>query len=163
MGLFFIKILGEMMNNLEAIKRLSLGTADTTDVKIEYDGEEIELTMRPLTDGELTRIQAIEKKPLVVKVGMQNGQRTSVHSNDVDINTGEFTEAQNEAMYTAIALSLSVDGSTIVADDVKQLKAGLPAIIFEQVINISKLSDDDLTIIKTFRKNRRSEDTMGNP
>ena len=144
-----------MANNLEAIRKLTLGIEDTQDVKIEYEGEEIELTMRPLTDGELTRIQSIEKKPLVVKVGMQNGQRTSVQSNinDVDINTGEFTEAQNEAMYEAIALSLSVDGETVIADDIKQMKAGLPRVIFEQVIQISQLSDDDLTLIKTFRKN----------
>ena len=144
-----------MANNLEAIRKLSLGTEDTTDVKIEYEGEEYELTMRPLTDGELTRIQSIEKKPLVVKVGMNNGQRTSVQSNinDVDINTGEFTEAQNNAMYEAIALSLSVDGETVIADDIKEMKAGLPRIIFEQVIQISQLSDDDLTLIKTFRKN----------
>ena len=149
-------MIGEMMaNNLEAIRKLSLGTEDTQLVKIEYEGEEYELTMRPLTDGELTRIQSIEKKPLVVKVGMQNGQRTSVQSNinDVDINTGEFTEAQNNAMYEAIALSLSVDGETVIADDIKEMKAGLPGIIFEQVIRISQLSDDDLTLIKTFRKN----------
>ena len=150
-----MKLVEIMANNLEAIRKLTLGIEDTQDVKIEYEGEETELTMRPLTDGELTRIQSIEKKPLVVKVGMQNGQRTSVQSNinDVDINTGEFTEAQNEAMYEAIALSLSVDGETVIADDIKQMKAGLPRVIFEQVIQISQLSDDDLTLIKTFRKN----------
>lgn len=150
-----MKLVEIMANNLEAIRKLTLGIEDTQDVKIEYEGEEYELTMRPLTDGELTKIQSIEKKPLVVKVGMQNGQRTSVQSNinDIDINTGEFTEAQNNAMYEAIALSLSVDGETVIADDIKQMKAGLPRVIFEQVINISQLSDDDLTLIKTFRKN----------
>jgi hypothetical protein len=85
---------------------------------------------------------------------MQNGKRTSVQSNDVDINTGEFTEAQYEAMYNAIALSLSVDGETVTTNDIKGLPAGLPQIIFEQVIRISKLSDEDLTIIKSFRKNK---------
>ena len=142
------------MSNLEVIKKLTLGTENTETVKIEYENEDYTFTMRPLTDGELTRLQTIEKKPLVVKVGMQNGQRTSVQSNinDVDINTGEFTEAQAEAMYEAIALSLSVDGDTITASDIKELPAGLPSIIFQQVINISKLSDEDLTTIKSFRK-----------
>lgn len=142
------------MKNLEAIKKLTLGTELVSEVKIEYENEDYAFTMRPLTDGELTRLQAIEKKPLVVKVGMQNGKRTSVQSNDVDINTGEFTEAQYEAMYNAIALSLSVDGETVTPDDIKGLPAGLPQIIFEQVIRISKLSDEDLTIIKSFRKNK---------
>lgn len=142
------------MKNLEAIKKLTLGTELVSEVKIEYENEDYAFTMRPLTDGELTRLQAIEKKPLVVKVGMQNGKRTSVQSNDVDINTGEFTEAQYEAMYNAIALSLSVDGETVTTNDIKGLPAGLPQVIFEQVIRISKLSDEDLTIIKSFRKNK---------
>ena len=142
------------MKNLEAIKKLTLGTELVSEVKIEYENEDYAFTMRPLTDGELTKLQAIEKKPLVVKVGMQNGKRTSVQSNDVDINTGEFTEAQYEAMYNAIALSLSVDGETVTTNDIKGLPAGLPQVIFEQVIRISKLSDEDLTIIKSFRKNK---------
>ena len=139
------------MNNLEVIQKLTLGTENTETVKINYNDEDYTFTMRPLTDGELTRLQTIEKKPLVVKVGMQGGKRTSVQSNDVDINTGEFTEAQAEAMYEAIALSLSVDGETITASDIKTLPAGLPSVIFEQVVNISKLSEDDLTIIKSFQ------------
>lgn len=137
------------MNNLETLKKLSLGTECTELVKIVYEDEEYEFEMRPLNDGELTKLQSIEKKPLIVKVGMQNGKRTSVESNvnDVDINTGEFTEAQNEAMYNAISLSLKVP-----VKEVKNLPAGLPQIIFEQVIRVSKLSDTDLTVIKSFRK-----------
>jgi hypothetical protein len=142
------------MNNLDIIRKLSLGTDDTETVTLNFEDETIELTMRPLTDGELTKLQTIEKKTLTVTVGMQNGKRTSVQSNDVDINTGEFTEAQYEAMYNAIALSLSVDGETVTTNDIKGLPAGLPQIIFEQVIRISKLSDEDLTIIKSFRKNK---------
>ena len=138
------------MNNLDIIRKLSLGTDDTETVTLNFEDETIELTMRPLTDGELTKLQSIEKKPLTVTVGMQNGKRTSVHTNDVDINTGEFTEAQNEAMYTAIALSLSVNGDTVTADDIKELKAGLPGVIFKEVIRISKLSQDDLSLVKSF-------------
>lgn len=141
------------MNNLETLRKLTLGTEDTETVKINFNETDYEFEMRPLTDGELSKLQSIEKKPLVVKVGMKNGQRQSVQSNvsDVDINTGEFTEAQSEAMYNAIALSLSVDEKVSI-DDIKALPAGLPSVLFEQVINISKLSDDDLTVIKSFRK-----------
>lgn len=137
------------MNNLETLRKLSLGTNDTTKVKINFENTDYEFEIRPLNDGELTKLQSIEKRPLVVKVGMQNGKRTSVQSNinDVDINTGEFTEAQNEAMYTAIGWSLDVP-----IDEIKSLPAGLPKVLFEQVIKISKLSDDDLTFIKSFRK-----------
>ena len=142
------------MNNLEILRKLSLGVEDTETVKINYEDEDYTFKMRPLTDGELTKLQTIEKHPLVVKVGMQGGKRQTVQSNinDVDVNTGEFTKAQNEAMYNAIALSLSVEDETVTCDDVKTLPAGLPSVLFEQVIKISKLSDDDLTIIKSFRK-----------
>jgi hypothetical protein len=141
------------MKNTDILQKLTLGTDKVSDVKIVFEDEDYELKIRPLTDGELTKLQAIEKKPLVVKVGMQGGRRTSVQTNDVDINTGEFMEAQNEAMYNAIAWSLSVDGDDVHPDTIKVLPAGLPQILFEQVINISKLSDEDLTVIKQFRKN----------
>jgi hypothetical protein len=141
------------MKNTDILQKLTLGTDKVSDVKIVFEDEDYEFKIRPLTDGELTKLQAIEKKPLVVKVGMQGGRRTSVQTNDVDINTGEFIEAQNEAMYNAIAWSLSVDGDDVHPDTIKVLPAGLPQILFEQVINISKLSDEDLTVIKQFRKN----------
>ncbi len=140
------------MKNIDTLRRITLGTEDTETVKIQYNEEELEFTMRPLTDGELTKLQSIEKKPLVVKVGMMGGKRQSVQTNDVDINTGEFTEAQNESMYTAIAWSLSVDDETVNPEDIKGLPTGLPQVLFEQVMNISKLTDEDLTVIKSFRQ-----------
>lgn len=139
------------MKNIDTLKKLTLGKEDITEVIIEFEDEKYPLNMRPLTSGELTKLQAIEKKPLIFKVEMQNGKRTGIQSNDVDINTGEFAEAQSEAMYNAIALSLSVDGETIKPDDVKGMKAGLPEIIFEKVIEISNLSSEDLTMIKSFQ------------
>lgn len=139
------------MNNLETLRKLSLGKDDKTTVKINFEENDYEFEMRPLTDGELSKLQSIEKKPLVFKIGMQNGKRTSVQTNlnDVDVNTGEFAEAQSEAMYEAIALSLDV-----ATDEIKTLPAGLPALLFEQVIRISKLTDDDLTVIKSFREDK---------
>ena len=137
------------MNNLETLQKLTLGPDLTENVKINFENTDYEFEMRPLNDGELSKLQAIEKKPLVIKVGMQNGKRQTVttNMNDVDINTGEFTEAQNEAMYNAISLSMNVP-----VEEIKKLPAGLPRVLFEQVIRISKLSDDDLTVIKSFRK-----------
>ena len=140
------------MKNIETLRKITLGVDDTQEVQVTFLDQELEFTMRPLTDGELTQLQTIEKKPLVVKVGMMGGKRTSVQSNDVDINTGEFTEAQAEAMYQAIAWSLSVDDEVVTIEDIKALPAGLPGVLFEQVMSISKLSDDDLTVIKSFRE-----------
>ena len=137
------------------IQKLTLGTEDIQTVTIDWEGEELEFRLRPLTSGELSKLQVIEKKPLQIKVNMRNGKREAVQSNmnDVDINTGEFTEAQSEAMYKAVALSLSADGEKVTADMVKGMVVGLPELLFQQVINVSKLSDADLTMVKQFRKN----------
>ena len=80
--------------------------------------------------------------------------------NDVDINTGEFTEAQAEAMYKAVALSMSVDGEKVTTDMVKNMIVGLPELLFTEVINVSRLSDNDLTMVKQFRKNEWSHSAI---
>ena len=141
------------MSNLEMLQKLTLGIDDTEEVIIDFEGTKAEFHIRPLTSGELTKLQSIEKKPLNITVGMVNGKRKSVKSNinDVDINTGEFTEAQSEAMYSAIAWSLSTNDETILVEDIKNMRAGLPELLFDEVIRISKLSEDDLTSIRTFR------------
>ena len=137
------------------IQKLTLGVDDIQTVSIDWEGEEMEFKLRPLTSGELSKLQVIEKKPLQIKVNMRNGKREAVQTNmnDVDINTGEFTEAQSEAMYKAVALSLSVDGEKVTTDEVRNMIVGLPELIFTQVINVSRLSDADLTMVKQFRKN----------
>ena len=137
------------------IQKLTLGTEDIQTVNITWEDEELEFKLRPLTSGELSKLQVIEKKPLSIKVNMRNGKREAVQTNmnDVDINTGEFTEAQSEAMYKAVALSLSVDGEKVTTDEVRGMVVGLPELLFTEVINVSKLSDADLTMVKQFRKN----------
>ena len=143
------------MSNKDMIQKLTLGADDIQTVCIDWDGEELEFKLRPLTSGELSKLQVIEKKPLRVKVNMRNGKREAIQTNmnDVDINTGEFTEAQAEAMYKAVALSLSVDGEKVTIDEVRNMIVGLPELLFQQVINVSRLSDNDLTMVKQFRKN----------
>lgn len=144
------------MSNLELLQKLSLGVNNTEKVVIESeDGQKQEFMMRPLTDGELTKLQTIEKKPYNMKIKLDSlGKRKSATKpdTDMDVGMGEFTESQAEAMYTAIAWSLSVEGETITPDDVKTLAVGFPQLLFEEVIRISKLTDADLTAIKSFRK-----------
>ena len=86
------------MSNLEMLERLTLGTEATE--TIEVGGEEVEI--RPLTSGELSKLQTIEKKGFVMKVGVgAKGKRQSIQTNntDVDINAGDFTQYQSEALY----------------------------------------------------------------
>jgi len=132
------------MNNNDILEKLTLGKDVTETVKV----KDVEIELRPLTSGELSKLQAIEKKGFVMKIGMNNqGKRQSMQTNDLDVNAGEFNEYQTEAMYQAISWSMDID-----PDAVKNFAVGVPEEIFGHVIRISSLSDDDLTVIKTFRK-----------
>ena len=139
------------MSNLEMISRLTKGI-EATEV-INVGGEEVEI--RPLTSGELSELQTIEKEGFVMKVGVgAKGKRTNVETSntDVDINAGDFTHYQSEALYKAVAYGLSVNGEKIKPEQVQDLPTGLPEQIFNEIVRISNLTNNDLTIIKNFRK-----------
>lgn len=137
------------MSNDELLQKLLLGKDAVENFTITIDDEEISGTMRPLTSGELTKLQSLEKKGFVMKIGVDGkGKRKTVSTNtDVDINAGEFNEFQAEAMYQAIAWSMGWD-----IEDIKQMRAGYPEELFKEVIRISQLTEEDLTLIKSFRK-----------
>ena len=139
------------MSNLEIIDKLVLGTKAIETITINDE----EINIRPLSSGELSKLQVIEKKGFSMKVGLgAQGKRTNVQTSntDVDINAGEFTKYQSEALYKAVAWGLSIDGETVTPEQVEQLPAGVPETIFKEIVRISNLSKDDLTIIKNFRK-----------
>lgn len=136
------------MSNLEMLEKLTLGKDRLETVTITVNGEEEEIELRPLTSGELSKLQTIEKKGFVLKIGMNNGKRTSVNQeSDMDINAGEFTQYQNEALFKAVAWSMGIE-----PEQVEEFYPGVPEQIFEEVVRISNLNDKDLTIIKNFRK-----------
>lgn len=136
------------MNNQEMLEKLINGKNAVETVKINVDDIEAEFEIRPLTSGELSKLQAIEKQGFKMTVSMSGqGKRQSVQTNDLDINVGEFNEYQAEAMYTAIALSCDLD-----KEQIKEMPVGVPEALFDEIIRISSLEDSDLTVVKTFRK-----------
>lgn len=136
-----------MGNNNDLIEKLTLGKDKLETVTILVNGEEQSIELRPLTSGELSKLQTIEKKGFVMKIGMSNGKRTTTNMSDMDVNAGEFTKYQNEALYKAVAWSMGVK-----PEQVEEFIPGLPEQIFNEVIRISNLKDNDLTIIKNFRQ-----------
>ena len=135
-----------MGDNTDLLERLTLGKDKKETVTITVNGEEEEILLRPLTSGELSQLQTIEKKGFVMKIGMTNGKRTTPNLSDMDINAGEFTKYQNEALYKAVAWSMGLK-----PEQVEQFMPGVPEQIFQEVVRISNLKDNDLTIIKNFR------------
>lgn len=144
------------MSNLETIQKLTLGVEDTQEVIITYDDNDYPFTLRPLTSGELSTLKVLEKKTLKVKVGMKNGKRQKVESNfeDIDISAGEYQESQLKVIYKAVALSLSVDGEKVTVNDVKDMKQGVPELLFDKVVEVSRLTAQDLTLLQNFRQNK---------
>ena len=137
-----------MGNNTELLEKLTLGKDKKELVIIDVNGEDQEIELRPLTSGELSKLQTIEKQGFVMRIGMTNGKRTSTTNlSDMDINAGEFTKYQNEALYKAVAWSMGLK-----PEQVESFIPGLPERIFSEVVRISNLDDKDLTIIKNFRQ-----------
>ena len=136
-----------MSNDLDMIEKLTLGKDKKELCTITVNGEDQELELRPLTSGELSKLQTIEKKGFTMKFGMNKGKRASTDMSDMDINAGEFTQYQNEALFKAVAWSLGVK-----EEQVEQFYPGVPEQIFNEVVRISNLRDNDLTIIKNFRR-----------
>ena len=136
-----------MTNDIELIEKLTLGKDKKEIVTIQINGEDQEIELRPLTSGELSKLQTIEKKGFVMKIGMQNGKRTTTNLSDMDINAGEFTQYQNEALFKAVAWSMGIK-----PEQVEEFIPGVPEQIFNEVVRISNLQDNDLTIIKNFRQ-----------
>ena len=133
------------------LERLTKGVEATETITINDE----EITIRPLTSGELSKLQTIEKKGFVMKVGVgANGKRTSVNTSntDVDINAGDFTKYQSEALFKAVAWGLSIGKEKVNPEQVERLPAGIPEQIFNEIVRISNIKDNDLTIIKNFRK-----------
>ena len=143
------------MSNLEMLTKLTVGKDLTEDCTIDVNGEEITITLRHLTSGELAQLQTIEKKGFVMKVGVgAKGKRTNVQTSntDVDINAGDFTQYQSEALFKAVAWGLSIGKEKVNPEQVEALSAGIPEQIFNEIVRISNIKDNDLTIIKNFRK-----------
>jgi len=136
------------MNNQEMLEKLINGANSVETVTINVKDIEAQFDIRPLTSGELSKLQAIEKQGFHMTVSMSGqGKRQNVQTNDLDVNVGEFNEYQTQAMYTAISLSCDLD-----VEAVKQLPVGVPEALFEEIIRISNLEKSDLTVVKTFRK-----------
>ena len=147
-----------MTDNNEIISKLLQGTDEIHEVTIQDGKEELTVQLRPLSSGELTAIKSIEKAPYKMEIGVNTqGKRTSAKQIEKNTDTnmavgmGEFTESQANAIYTAVAWSMRVGDTNITPEIVENFRKGVPEQIFRHVIEISNLTEEDLTVIKQFR------------
>ena len=115
-----------------------------------------ELALRPLSNGEWTRIEAIQNEAIGEYVTTEKAKNNSRRRNRVQsqmeaqakINikdTGEAeAKARNEAVYLSLQNDYYKDDEKFTREDVENMKRGVVLEIYEHVRTISGLDDDDL-------------------
>lgn len=149
-----------MVNNLDLLRKLTLGTNEVKEVKLTVDEEEYPFKIRPLSDGELTELKAIEQSAFEMKLKLgKNGKKIKseeeiLQDQEANIDTAEFTKAKSKTKYTAIAYALTVDEDAVITvEDVAGLPSGVPDLLFKEIIDLSGLEDSNLTTVKQFLGN----------
>lgn len=132
--------IGCNMENIDIIDQLINGIQTTETVKIKYNNEEYSFTLRPLTSGELAKLQNIERKGLNIK------PTTNKHEAVSAINAGEMAKNQAEAMHTGISMSLDAP-----LEKVQMLPIQIVEQLFKEIIRISKLTDKELILVQNFQ------------
>ena len=69
--------------------------------------------------------------------------------NTVDVSMGDVTESKSKLVFTAVAWAMDVSIA-----EVKTFHKGIPEQLFEHVIEMSNITEEDLDTIKQFRSNR---------
>ena len=128
------------MDNKTLLNKIIEGTQHTETVTITYNGEDYNFTLKPLTSGELSKVQRIERKGLNININ-NNGK-----SKPVPLNAGELANNTAEAMYTSISYSL--DAPT---DKIRLLPQNLVEDLFKEVMRISNLTEKDLVLVRNFQ------------
>ena len=127
------------MENKEILNKIIEGAKQTEQVTIQWNGEDFHFTLKPLTAGELSTIQKIERKGLSININQKG-------ANPVPINAGDLADAQNEAMYKGISYSLDAP-----VDQIRQLPISIVEALFKEIIRISNITDKELVLIKNFQ------------
>lgn len=92
-------------------------------------GEDAELVIRPLTDGEFAEIQQI------IMADIPFAGADSLDKAELKIT--EVVEREKKAKYTALAFALSVDGESWTPEDVGNLPPGVPDRLYKRLSEIS--------------------------
>ena len=146
------------MDNETAVLEVLNGIQNTKEFTFDMEGQELRLELRPLREGELLKLQMIEngnqKGKVTIKKGMSREEiRDEVENQTQDmefnIKPSELIENVAYTKYKAIELSAGLSQRTI-----NKLSREIIDEIFDQIMDLSKITEDDLNTLKEFRKNR---------
>ena len=110
-------------------------------VTITFNGEDFTFTLKPLTSGQLSTLQRLERKGLNINISSKG------KASPIDINAGDLADNQAEAMFKGISFSLEAP-----VEKVKLLPLEIVEALFKEIIRISKVSDNELILVKNFHE-----------
>lgn len=153
------------MDNQEIFEKILKGKDERREY--EFEGLPGPITLRPLTSGELVDLQALEKQGMAATLKMKNftgmpreERRRRVKEQIQDLESQiDFSELRRTAAavkYRAISYSAEIS-----EDMVKELPPRLVDDIFEKVMEISEVTEEDLDLLNDFRGRGRGEGSVG--
>ena len=129
------------MENKELLDKIIEGTQMEEQVTITFNGEAFTFTLKPLTSGQLSTLQRLERKGLNINISSKG------KASPIDINAGDLADNQAEAMFKGISFSLEAP-----VEKVKLLPLEIVEALFKEIIRISKVSDNELILVKNFHE-----------
>lgn len=144
------------MTNAEILNELINGKDNTQE--FEFEGLGKPLRLRPLTTGEILRLQKLEKKNQRYNISVEKdarkkrGERRKEIRDEVqkfenEIDAEQLRESVARTKFLAISLSADIPEAMV-----EELPSYLPDLIFEKVVDISKLTSKDLDLLADFRE-----------
>lgn len=141
--------------NMELLEEIVKGTGKYHETQIE--GLQRPIYLRPLSSAELLELQALEKRGMKATLNLEGmldmtpkQRRASVkdqmQSFQQEFDFEKALKMRMEVRFKAISYSMDVD-----EDYVKKLPPEIVKKIFEKVVEVSGLTEDDLDAISEFR------------
>ncbi len=147
--------MAKMKENMELLEEIVKGTGKYHEIQIE--GLPRPIYLRPLSSAELLELQALEKRGMKATLNLEGmldmtpqQRRASVkdqmQSFQQEFDFEKALKMRMEVRFKAISYSMDVD-----EDYVKKLPPEIVKKIFEKVVEVSGLTEDDLDAISEFR------------
>jgi len=147
--------MAKMKENMELLEEIVKGTEKYHEIQIE--GLSKPIYLRPLSSAELLELQALEKRGMKATLNLEGmldmtpkQRRASVkdqmQSFQQEFDFEKALKMRMEVRFKAISYSMDVD-----EDYVKKLPPEIVKKIFEKVVEVSGLTEDDLDAISEFR------------
>lgn len=124
--------------------------------KVKNDDDEFEpvvFNLRPLTDGEVTKVQERIQEGSMANVENDPGTN-QVKSMNITLSPGEAIANRREAMYLAISKSIVPDNKNdkLKKEDIKKFPRKSVEPLFDKIMEISQVSKEDLEDLEDFRE-----------